>query len=43
MIEDMSLSQIASISSGRITQSKLNVLQADLAALSPRPSQPPVQ
>jgi len=36
MIEDMSLSQIASISNGRITQAKLNVLEADLAALSPR-------
>jgi hypothetical protein len=36
MIEDMSLSQIASISSGRITREKLNVLEADLAALSPR-------
>ncbi len=35
LIEDMSLSQIASISNGRLTQSRLNVLQADLAALSP--------
>jgi len=35
MIEDMSLSQIASISNGRLTQKKLNILQADLAALSP--------
>lgn len=37
MIEDMSLSQIASISNGRISQSKLNVLEADLSALSPSP------
>ncbi len=36
MIEDMSLSQIASISNGRISQSKLNVLEADLSALSTR-------
>ncbi len=35
MIEDMSLSQIASISNGRLTQAKLNVLQADLSALPP--------
>lgn len=34
MFEDMSLDQIASLSSGRLTQANLDVVKADLAKLS---------
>jgi hypothetical protein len=37
MIDDMSLAQIASISGGRLTTAKLNMVKADLAGLTPQP------
>jgi hypothetical protein len=37
MIDDMSLAQIASVSGGRLTTAKLNLVQSDLAGLAPDP------
>ncbi len=35
MFDDMSLSQIAMVSGGRLTQTKLDLVEADLTQLSP--------
>jgi len=39
LFDDMSLSQIATVSGGKLTQTKLDRVQADLAQLSDRPPQ----